>query len=170
MFNPTVQPFTQSEGISNGEQIKGATKRFIQNGKIIRQCLQGPCINLLEIHCPKFRQTNQAVQCQVTKQIKKSIRETIPIEDQEVYGDIRYVSVNTSHTVLEKDVAVDTWIDKLTDSYESYEISREISLTWMLQQYLLRIKTAIFDGFPLLWVEFIINFKGIVHNKSFLWN
>ena len=78
--------------------------------------------------------------------------------------------MNTSHTVLEKDVAVDTWIDKLTDSYESYEISRETSLTWMLQQYLLRIKTAIFDGFPLLWVEFIIKFKGIVHNKSFLWN
>ena len=78
--------------------------------------------------------------------------------------------MNTSHTVLEKDVAVDTWIDKLTDSYESYEISREISLTWMLQQYLLRIKTAIFDGFPLLWVEVIIKFKGIVHNKSFLWN
>ena len=78
--------------------------------------------------------------------------------------------MNTSHTVLEKDVAVDTWIDKLTDSYESYEISREISLTWMLQQYLLRIKTVIFDGFPLLWVEFIIKFKGIVHNKSFVWN
>lgn len=85
--------------------------------------------------------------------------------------------MNTSHTVFEKDTAVDTWIDNLTDSYESYESSRETSqsnqeiiLTWMLQQNFPRITIPIFDGSPLLWVEFIIKFKDIVHNKSFLCN
>ena len=31
MLNPTVQPFTQSQGISNGKQIKSTTNKFIQN-------------------------------------------------------------------------------------------------------------------------------------------
>ena len=97
------------------------------------------------------------------------------LEDQEVYGDRRYASVNTSHTVLEKDVAVDTWIDTLTDSYKSYESSEETSqsnqeiiLTWMSQKNSPQIRIPIFDSSMLLWVECIIKFKDIVNNKSFL--
>ena len=85
--------------------------------------------------------------------------------------------MKTSHTVLGKDVVLDTWIDKLKNSYENYESSREtsqsnqvIALTWMLQQNLTRTKITIFDGSPLIWVEFIIKFKDFVHHKSLLCN
>ena len=85
--------------------------------------------------------------------------------------------MKTSHTVLGQDVVLDTWIDKLKNSYENYESSREtnqsnqvITLTWMLQQNLTRIKITIFDGSPLISVEFIIKFKDFVHHKSFLCN
>ena len=85
--------------------------------------------------------------------------------------------MKTSHTVLGKDVVLDTWIDKLKNSYENYESSREtsqsnqvITLTWMLQQNLTRIKITIFDGSPLISVEFIIKFKDFVQHKSFLCN
>ena len=60
------------------------------------------------------------------------------LEDQEVYGDRRYGYLTTSHAVLEIDVAVDSCINKLTNSSGSYESSREtsqsnqeITLTWI---------------------------------------
>ena len=99
------------------------------------------------------------------------------LEDQEVYCDWRYTSVTTSQEVLEKNFAGDTWIHKLLNNYETYASSteasqsnQEITLTCMLQQNLPQIKRPKFDGSPLLWVEFVIKFKDIVHNKSFLSN
>ena len=95
--------------------------------------------------------------------------------------------VTTSQAVLEKDVAVDIWINKLTDTQESYESStetnqiyessteidqsnQEITLIWVLQQNLLRIKLSTFGGLPLLWVQIIIEFQDIGHSKNFLNN
>ena len=52
MLNPIAQPFMQSQGISNGDQIKDTTNKFMD--KNIKQCLHRQCIDLLEIHFLKL--------------------------------------------------------------------------------------------------------------------
>ena len=70
----------------------------------------------------------------------------------------------------------DSWIDMLdvfdtTVKTETQPLQNtEISMAWILQQSLPRMKVPIFDGNPLQWVEFITQYKEIVHDQAYLTN
>ena len=68
---------------------------------------------------------------------------------------------------------VDSWIDELNpetvnNGNEHRTQNQNIQLSWLMQQSLPRIKIPLFDGSPLDWVEFIIEFKDILHSRTFL--
>ena len=44
----------------------------------------------------------------------------------------------------------------------------EISMTWFIQQSLPRIQVPKFDGNPIKWVDFIVKFKELVHDRAYL--
>ena len=78
-----------------------------------------------------------------------------------------------SHSITATKNSVDSWIDELnpdtTNNSRANQMQyQDIQMSWLMQQSLPRIKIPMFDGSPLDWVEFIIKFKDIVHNQSFI--
>ena len=70
---------------------------------------------------------------------------------------------------MERVKLVDGGINELSP-YEAQNLSRnatnqDITMAWLLQQNLPRIEIPTFNELRLKWVEFVIEFKEIVHNS-----
>ena len=69
---------------------------------------------------------------------------------------------------------VDAWIDELTpyetSNHNTVTTNQDITMAWLLQQNLPCIQIPLFNGSPFTWVEFVIKFKDIVHDQTYLNN
>ena len=85
------------------------------------------------------------------------------------YPDLR----NSTNQFRSNQNEVDSWIDQLNEhepeGYNSSGIPPDMT-TWLVQQNLPKVKIPTFDGSPALWVEFITNFKELVHDQQYLNN
>ena len=73
--------------------------------------------------------------------------------------------------------SVDSWIDDLDENYVedptamlAMGINPQMMMSWLIQQYLPKMKLPYFDGAPLDWVTFIVKFRDIVHKQEYLHN
>ena len=69
---------------------------------------------------------------------------------------------------------VDSWVDELNDLQETStntmpaDVSPNVTMAWLIQQSLPRVKIPVFDGSPSLWVEFVTRFRDLVHKQVYL--
>ena len=67
---------------------------------------------------------------------------------------------------------VDSWIDDLNELCPEPIRQRmpndEATMSWLIQQSLPRFEIPYFDGSPTQWVEFIIKFRDLVHQQTYL--
>ena len=70
-------------------------------------------------------------------------------------------------------VPVDAWIDTLnllveplsTGSSTASVTSVDITMQWIVHQQLPKLEVPKFDGSPIKWIDFTVNFKDMVHGK-----
>ena len=76
--------------------------------------------------------------------------------------------------IQEQQNDVDSWIDLLdaTQPITPVNLAGGVGpdqlMSWMVQQYLPKVKLPEFGGSPLSWVEFIVKFRDVVHNQAYL--
>ena len=69
---------------------------------------------------------------------------------------------------------VDAWIDELKVSRVdkpfgiAQGVTHDVTMAWLMQQNLPRMQIPDFDGSPLLWVDFVIKFRDLVHDPVYL--
>ena len=67
---------------------------------------------------------------------------------------------------------VDSWIDVLTVNdivaRPDPNAENEIAMGFFIQQSLPRLTIPVFDGSPLVWLEFVSRFKDLVHDQPYL--
>ena len=83
-------------------------------------------------------------------------------------------TVFSSRQRLDASNYVDSWIDDLDDNkvMQFQPVTSggtpDISMAWMIQQTLPKVKIPQFDGDPCQWVEFITKFREVVHEQVYL--
>ena len=82
-------------------------------------------------------------------------------------------SSSSRHTRVHNDV--DSWIDFLDVnriqqpmSVANGGVTSNVLMASLMQQYLPKVEIPVFDGSPLMWVEFIVKFRDVVHNQPHL--
>ena len=70
---------------------------------------------------------------------------------------------------------MDSWIDDLDENaVEDHTVmmaggmNAQAMMSWMIQQYLPKVKLPYFDGKPADWVNFIVRFRDVVHRQVHL--
>ena len=70
-------------------------------------------------------------------------------------------------------VPVDAWIDTLDPLAEPFSTgpsatsvtSVDVTMQWLVHQQLPKLEVPIFDGSPIKWIDFIVKFKDLIHDK-----
>ena len=82
-------------------------------------------------------------------------------------------SSSSRHTRVHNDV--DSWIDFLDVNriqqpmnVANGGVTSNVLMASLMQQYLPKVEIPVFDGSPLMWVEFIVKFRDVVHNQPHL--
>lgn len=159
-------PSNQSHGLQLQEK-QLHNNEYVQNGSYVNSGLE----NYKQKHIDeRFTHAPSMPKADVAPKIESTC---YPEDAKPPVTDLVRARNPTAITVYSQHKAVDQWIDELNERIEeapqlTYESATDVSMKLLAQQRLPRTTLKCFNGSAGDWIEFVLNFREMVHDQSYL--